>query len=344
MSFEKDVWVSVAFSWLLPGAGHICLEKRCQAGMFFAIYVFLYISLVCTATIESISALISLLNAIFLFLIYPVLVSIHAFLCRNKVNKDCNISNEKTMNPWLAVFLSLLVPGLGHLYTRKWLWMVVLLYFFLGSYYYTMSSFVWIFRLVLRIFACYHAYITAIPFQPKKKILLFCALALLIITVTNVLVPSVVRKYIVQIFPISGSSMEPMFFESDYIVVNKLIRKSNLLVGDVIIFENPAEPSIYSFKRIVAVTGQSVITQEDKIFIDSILYYPPKTFRSISDLPENRDNLNSEETLQVPAGSFFVIGDNIEQSFDSRHFGPVAKKHIVGKVVKVLWPLNRTFR
>jgi signal peptidase I len=89
-----------------------------------------------------------------------------------------------------------------------------------------------------------------------------------------------------------------------------------------------------------AVAGQTVNVEGNKIFVDGIQYHAPKAARTPAFQAYKRYS-NHKIVLQVPSGFYFVVGDNIEKSVDSRRYGPIAEERIVGKVVRVIWPLNR---
>ena len=138
--------------------------------------------------------------------------------------------------------------------------------------------------------------------------------------------------YGVQGFRTSGESMEPNFHNNEYVLVNKieyLFQQPQR--GDVIVFRYPLDPSEDFIKRIIGLPGDTVQTTPDSVRVDSVVLHEP--FISI---PSNIAN----ETWKLAPDQFFVMGDNRDNSLDSRFWGPLDRSYIVGKVVLSYWPLN----
>lgn len=141
-----------------------------------------------------------------------------------------------------------------------------------------------------------------------------------------------VIHFAVQGFRTNGESMEPNFHNNEYVLVNKaayLLQQPQR--GDVIVFRYPLDPNEDFIKRIIGLPGNTVQTTPDSVRVDGVVLNEP--FISI---PSNIAN----ETWKLAPNQFFVMGDNRDNSLDSRFWGPLDKSYIVGKVVLSYWPLN----
>ncbi len=149
----------------------------------------------------------------------------------------------------------------------------------------------------------------------------------------------IIRYFLVQPFIVEGSSMEPNFHNREFILINKIVYQ---LHGpkrfDVVVFRNPRDPSVFFIKRIIGLPGENVKIEDDHIYINGKI------------LSENfsltqADTLVSDSQLNVldltlGQNEYFVMGDNRDESLDSRELGPLKKINIVGKFWFALYPLS----
>ena len=171
---------------------------------------------------------------------------------------------------------------------------------------------------------------------------------------------ALVRTFIVQVYYIPTVSMEPSLYVNDRVlVVKQNIIDQNLETGDIVVFY-PAETELKDgidlfidslnivklvnqefadvvyIKRIVGKGGDRIrISENGKIFVNEI--------------QDNRyviENISLAEQidLTIPNNQYFLLGDNVENSIDSRSFGPINKENIVGKAVIKLYPINKISR
>lgn len=122
-----------------------------------------------------------------------------------------------------------------------------------------------------------------------------------------------------------------------FIVSAWAYRSSDPKPGDVVVFQYPADRSVLIVKRVVAAGGSTVeivdgVTLVDGKAVDEPYVEPRNRVRDVS---------RRMPLLRVPANTFFVMGDNRDDSDDSRFWGPVPSSHIVGKVESVSTPANR---
>jgi signal peptidase I len=155
-----------------------------------------------------------------------------------------------------------------------------------------------------------------------------------------------VRTFVAQMFYIPSGSMLPTLQIGDRIVVDKLsYHLHGVGRGDVVVFRRPPlEQANYAdlVKRVIGLPGDTVASVNGKVYIDGKpLDEPwlsePLPPTSPSPLP---DGFSLSHPYTVPAGTYFVMGDNRTDSEDSRYFGPIAGSLIVGKMAFKVWPLN----
>jgi len=148
------------------------------------------------------------------------------------------------------------------------------------------------------------------------------------------LVGMLLRTFVVQAYRIPSRSMEDTLLKGDFLLVNKLIyRFSEPQVGDVIVFEYPLNPSKDFIKRIVAKGGQTVEIINKTLYVDGKVaegWFPSKhtDYQTFPAEYSNRDNFGP---FEVPQGQYFVLGDNRDNSRDSREWGFLEKRYIKGK-------------
>lgn len=156
--------------------------------------------------------------------------------------------------------------------------------------------------------------------------------------VIALLVAVLLRVFVVSAYRVSSGSMEDSLLEGDYIFVNKLAYKmSPPKIGDVVVFENPFDPTRDYIKRIVAVEGQSVEIIDKTLYVDGLIADIPVGLRHSDPkiLPEVLSARDNFGPMMVPEGQYFVMGDNRDDSQDSRFWGCVDKRFMKGKAIFV---------
>ncbi len=155
-----------------------------------------------------------------------------------------------------------------------------------------------------------------------------------------------VRTYVAQMFYIPSGSMLPTLQVGDRIVVDKLsYHLHGIHRGDVVVFRRPPlEHADYSdlVKRVIGLPGDTVSSVDGRIYIDGrVLAEPwlpsPEPLSSPSPVAQGFSLIRP---YTVPAGEYFVMGDNRTNSEDSRYFGPIPANLIVGRMAFVAWPLD----
>jgi signal peptidase I len=136
-----------------------------------------------------------------------------------------------------------------------------------------------------------------------------------------------------QVARVEGQSMAPTLADQDRLIVNKLAyRLGDPQVGDIVMLYYPNKPEKSFVKRVIAEEGDQVRIADGKVYRNDVLMddsFVPEMYRSHDDWgPE-----------VIPEGYYFVMGDHRNNSSDSRHWGYVPKKYIIGKVQLRWWPL-----
>jgi signal peptidase I len=168
-----------------------------------------------------------------------------------------------------------------------------------------------------------------------------------------VLIALFIRAFVVQAFKIPSSSMEPTLQVGDYILVNKFIygiripytntkffefRKPQR--GDIIVFIYPKDTSKDFIKRVIGTEGEKVEIRENKILINDQVIEDPWGHFEKSDWMKMLQSIDRFGPVVVPKNSLFVMGDNRDNSQDSRYWGFVNDNAVKGKAFIIYFSWN----
>lgn len=152
-----------------------------------------------------------------------------------------------------------------------------------------------------------------------------------------------IRAFFVQAFKIPTGSMRMTLLEGDRILVNKMgLWFNDPERGDVIVFKYPLDRKRDFIKRLIAKGGETVEIREGDIYINGKLLTEPQVIRQ--NYYYNREDWDYGKTAQVitvPEEHYFVLGDNSAASSDSRNWGFVERKDVIGKAFFIYWPPQR---
>jgi len=169
-----------------------------------------------------------------------------------------------------------------------------------------------------------------------------------------VLLALFIRAFVVQAFKIPSGSMKPTLQIGDHILVNKFVYgikipftdKELLPIGrparqDIVVFRYPVDPSKDFIKRVIGLPGDTVLIRDKTVFVNGQqLEEPYVVFSDKRILPETaspRDNMNA---ITVPLNNLFVMGDNRDESYDSRFWNFVDMSQLKGKAFIIYWSWN----
>ncbi len=149
-----------------------------------------------------------------------------------------------------------------------------------------------------------------------------------------------VRYFLIQPFYVKGASMEPNFFDHEYLIIDEISYRFNEPErGDIVVFKYPRDQSQYFIKRVIGLPNETVEIKDGKVTIynannpegvtldETYLDKDVKTF--------------GDRVVALGSSQYYILGDNRLASFDSRSFGPIEKKPIVGKIWVRGWPFNK---
>ena len=190
--------------------------------------------------------------------------------------------------------------------------------------------------------------------KPQKSVVREYAEALIIALVLALLI----RTFIIQAFKIPTGSMEPTLLVGDHLLVSKFsysIHVPNEVPftsiqlfpdihffpsvperGNIVVFKFPLEPDKDFIKRVVGLPGETIQVIRQRVYINDKLLKEPYAYHSQPSSPDSgtRDNM---APLRIPEGHIFVMGDNRENSSDSRVWGVLDLKNLRGKAQWIYW-------
>ncbi|MFH1424042.1 MAG: signal peptidase I [Candidatus Nealsonbacteria bacterium] len=158
------------------------------------------------------------------------------------------------------------------------------------------------------------------------------------IVIVALLIVVPIRYFVFQPFFVRGQSMEPNFYNGDYLIVDELTYQFRAPErGEVVVFKYPNDTTQRYIKRIVGLPGETIAVNSGKVFIyqDSSpvaldeLTYLPQTTRTQGDI---KITLGKED--------YFVLGDNRALSADSRAWGTLPERDLIGRVFFRAWPIS----
>jgi signal peptidase I len=139
-----------------------------------------------------------------------------------------------------------------------------------------------------------------------------------------------------QVARVEGHSMEPTLHDQDRLVVNKLAYQiQSPARGEVVMLLHPNDPSQALVKRVVAEPGDTIAMRNGAVIVNDVVLSEPYV---ISD----HRSFDDRAAMLVPEGFYFVLGDHRNNSTDSRIFGPVPARYILGRVQVRWWPVTES--
>lgn len=172
--------------------------------------------------------------------------------------------------------------------------------------------------------------------QKEKKNSLW-ELARVILLAVVIVLP--VRLFIAQPFIVSGTSMVPTFHDSEYLIVDEIsYRIENPKRGDVIVFRFPHNPSVFYIKRVIGLPGETVEIEKGVVTIkneenpEGLKINEPYVSAIVDD--------GRDMSVTLKETEYFVLGDNRPASSDSRSWGPLDEKYIVGRTLVRVLPIK----
>jgi signal peptidase I len=346
----KEPWLAVNLSMFFPGIGQIYSGNVRRGIVLIISYILLmgiggWLIFSPTGDIR--------IGLVLLFATIPVNIwnLFDAHRCARKANNRSFEELRKTSkDPWLAVFLSRILPGIGHIYIGKaGLGILLVIIFIIFSFAFRLAS------IIPYCLITYDAYIAAAPGTRKISTSSLVEFFIVLFVLTQVNFAPLIRTYVAEARYIASRSMLPTLQIKDGLIIDKLsYRFQEPQRGDIILFfaperavicynnssiPDPGEswPDLPSgfIHRIIGLPGDKVEVKREQVYINN------KTFQ---EKYMAEDPLYQFGPVTVPAKSYLVLGDNRNNSCDSHFWGPVPRENIMGKVTKRYWPPKRIGR
>lgn len=151
-----------------------------------------------------------------------------------------------------------------------------------------------------------------------------------------------IRYFLIQPFYVKGASMEPNFYDHEYLIIDEITyRFSEPKRGDIVVFKYPKDPRQYFIKRIVGLPGERLKINGGQVFIETNDSFAPLKENYLVEEIKTELPLKGYGEITLTLDEYYLLGDNRDESLDSRVFGPVKKEFIVGRTWLRGWPFTR---
>jgi signal peptidase I len=184
----------------------------------------------------------------------------------------------------------------------------------------------------------------------KDKLKFFKSAAIFVFEIIKAFVISLaiilpIRYFLIQPFYVQGASMEPTFQSHDYLIINEFEYRFHIKEparGDVVVFRSPYNQKEYFIKRIIGLPGEKVEIKEGQIYINNQeqsqgFILKEDYLAGVRTFAEDKQY----KEIQLSDEEYFVLGDNRNYSLDSRTFGAVPDKSIIGRAWIRGWPFSK---
>ena len=168
----------------------------------------------------------------------------------------------------------------------------------------------------------------------RKSIANIWDIAKVVLVSAAIIIP--IRTFIFQPFFVRGASMEPSFYNGDYLLIDELsYRLHEPQRGDVVVFRPPLNPDQFYIKRIIGLPGEKAVFDNGKVSV-----FSEGKEMVLNEPYISKDLVSGSKEIIAGPGEYVVFGDNRGHSSDSRVFGPVPRQNVVGRVLITAWPLK----
>jgi len=174
-----------------------------------------------------------------------------------------------------------------------------------------------------------------------------------IMAVAVVALVFVTQAFVVKPYRIPSTSMEPTLMVGDRVLVNRLVYHfRSVRRGDIVVFKWPRNRKIVFVKRAIGLPGDTLSLSDGHLYVNGVMQTESYVARqdgqplptlAASDMGGSLavKGWSLQEPYKVPAGHYFMMGDNRAVSDDSRVWGPISKSDIIGAAFFIYWPLGR---
>ncbi len=258
---------------------------------------------------------------------------------------------------WIAVLLNVPVPGLGQFYNGQAAKGILFFFSFWVIGALSLLAMIWLpfppYNIAIPVLILMSAYLFIMTdgiittrklgdtYQPKDHNKWHTYLIVIAIAVFGVqpVLWYATRSTLVQAYQVTVKSMLPILMRGDYILVEMFTYYfKNPERGDVIVFKFPPDEERDFIKRVIGLQGETIELRNNQVFVDGSPLREPYAIhlknQFSSDIHSPQNNFGP---LTVPEQHLFVLGDNLDHSYDSRHFGFLARSKIKGKARTIYW-------
>jgi signal peptidase I len=267
------------------------------------------------------------------------------------------LAKNKTINIIGAIILSLFMPGLGHISCgkiKKGIILYILFYISLVLAFTTSILPIPPYNIIMAvlIFITFLLYvlidsiiiakdpINSLKLKPLAGYSLLVGILLLNSYAISPAATKTIKDNYIRAFKIPSGGMMPTLLIGDHIMVDKRIyKKYDPQKGDIIVFKYPKEPTRMFIKRIVGIGGDKIEINNKQLYINDDIIKEPYVIHNDPQIQESqRDNFGP---FIVPKNSFFTLGDNRDQTYDSRFYGTVDRNDIKGKAMNIYFSWDK---
>lgn len=267
---------------------------------------------------------------------------------------------NKPRKPWIAGVLTFVTRGLGHLYAGNpkrglilfGIEQCLVIALGISTIVYTPDIYSLLFFVAIGIGFAIFCIWDAVTISKTKKDLYelakynrwyaYLSYFIVMSLCVSTLISESVKANLVKAYKLPSGAMEDTLLIGDHILVDQRNSAREPHRGDLVVFEYPEDPTKDFIKRVVAIGGDTVEVRNKSLLVNSAAVTEPYVVHKEANLipaTENpRDNLAPKI---VPAGSYFMMGDNRDRSYDSRFWGFVSKDKVKGTVKSIYWSWDR---
>ncbi len=176
------------------------------------------------------------------------------------------------------------------------------------------------------------------PSRTSRVLSFLGELAHVVLISLAIIIP--VRYFLIQPFYVKGASMEPNFYDKEYLIIDEIsYRFHEPARGDIIVFRYPNDPRQFFIKRVIGMPGEHIAIQNGRITVTDAVTGDGGLLDESPYLGDAQTSGVKEVTLG--SDEYYLLGDNRSSSLDSRTFGPVKRNFFIGKVWFRGWPPER---
>ena len=268
------------------------------------------------------------------------------------------VRRRPVRRPWLAALLTLIVPGLGHVYVGQVrrglsLWAALILVVIVSAWSGLLDHFWGLVAMVVLVVGAYlYTLVDAArrarsmeTFEPGRwqRWWVYAGFVLCAAVVVRPLVRIVVP---VQSFAIASASMEPTLQPGDHLIARKgHVSARDVERGDLVIFTSVEDPSVTQVYRIIGLPGEVIDLVDKKVTIGgrpleenpAVHFDDPSTYPDVDTVHPMQRARDQLGPVEIPPDCVFVMGDNRDAAYDSRYFGPVPIENLRARPLYVYW-------